>query len=180
MKLPDIPRAAATNIGLMAEKLIFERDFSVVGALLDELKIQDRHEDACRLTGTLNIALTNAFAPDSYGDQWKVLQMNLLYWLWFDVFDMNASLMRLAAQLDKADKQPKTQTTVGVWGTQQYTAGSDIQAGQMVHLDDQGRVVPVSPIVREFFDEAMRRIEEATRERDIEANDDSGMDLKDK
>lgn len=139
--LPDLLRTTS-DTGAMVATLIEYADFSVIPALLDELKNTDQRKHGRFLDLISNWVDSAVRAPSqaSYRLQWQHIARQLLHLFWFDLFDLIDCLSKVEERITVASEPEYGDMGIPVLpdyfpAELRVRAESDIKAGQWVTID---------------------------------------------
>jgi hypothetical protein len=136
--LPDLLPAPYSDLQALVRRLLEYADWSVLPALLDELKASGREREIRWLQGHIAQHLCRS---DSVVKTYKVFVAHILGIYWFDLFDVTST----AAAMAKTPfwRQPPLTGRGGTIIT--YAAAEAIPAGSLVTLHSNGEVRRATP-----------------------------------
>lgn len=154
-KLPDLPLLDNT-VSLLAQQL-FKGDLGVVLPLRDALLDQGRDGDARRLNQFVAMSFCSVVPGPPFNyiytysvDYWESFCGQVVHLLLWDLFDQSALLSKWEEGLKRAVPTPSIDLLSGWYNTYprsnltRVEAAGNIEVGDLVTIDDRGRVVAVS------------------------------------
>jgi hypothetical protein len=141
-KLPDLPRAARSDVGDLARRLIEHADLSAVVPLVDALRERSVGESQMFLREIAKLAVQKV-AIGRRGGWGLFVNSYLLPRFWFDLFDLTETLAAIEKRVNPVPQAPNTvrmEPTGGGYARDiEIAPGATFSAGDPVFSDEKGR-----------------------------------------
>jgi hypothetical protein len=141
--LPDLPPAPTSDLQLLVRRLLEYADWSVLPALVDELKATGREQDLAAVKQAVRHFACPTLDTSLWDNPFKLFAEKALETFYFDLFSMEGIIQQAVDRSKPASNSKIPYRSLlslpreYVW---QYTASEEIPAGSLVEITSNGTV----------------------------------------